>query len=132
MNPTVITRAARVLAWLLAATASGVAWYAVSIYGLENYDRAYGRTAIFQISSTLAFGFAIVGLVGYAAAIAILGSRQSVSLAFAAGALFAVVMQCVAFALGAAIPNGVPWLLPISLALLLGAGTSRLCRHNEA
>jgi hypothetical protein len=132
MNHTVFARGARVLAWLLGAVASGVGWYAVSVYGLGNYDQAYGPLAIFQIGSALALLFAIMGLVGYAVTVAFDGSRQPVWIAIAAGALFAIVMQCIAFGLGHAMPNGVPWLLPIVVAVFLGAASTRLNRRNEA
>ncbi len=132
MNRTVVVRGARILTWLLGAIASGVGWYAISVYGLGNYDQAYGPLAIFQIGSALAFGFAIMGSLGYSATIAFLGSSQSVWLATIAGALFAIVMQCIAFGLGQAMPNGVPWFLPIAAAVLVGAATTMLNRRNEA
>ena len=132
MNHATLVRVARVLAWLLGAVASGVAWYGVSVYVLGNYDQAYGRLAIFQIGSALAFAFAIMGLVGYAATVAVLGSRQPFWLAIAAGAVFAVAMQCIAFGLGHAMPKGVPWLLPIVVAVLLGAASTRTDRQDEA
>jgi hypothetical protein len=129
MNETLLIRGARVLSWLAGAAAAGVAWYAVTVYGLGLFDQAYGPLFIFQVGTALAFGLAVLGLIGYAAAIAVYGSRQSWLVAVAAGALFTLVMQCISFGLGYLLPTGVPGLLALLLAVAIGGATSTMGRR---
>lgn len=131
MQQTLVQRTGRVLGWFSGATAAGVGWYAISVYGLGFYDEAYGPLAIFQIGSALAVGFAVLGLCGYGSAVAVYGAHQTVPVAAIAGALFFLAMQLAAFGLGHAFPSGVG-LLPVAfLALALGAASSVPWRSHE-
>jgi hypothetical protein len=133
MNSTsAATRAARLFAWLLGAVATGILWCAVSVFALGAYDRAFSRLAFFQLLAALAAVTAIAGLVGYAVTVTARGSRQTPSVAVISGGLFAVFMQCVMLAADRSITNGAPWLLVVSIAVLLGAATSQVGQRNEA
>jgi hypothetical protein len=132
MRSNVLTRGARVLAWLLGASAAGVGGCAISVYAFGNYDHAYSQLAIFQLGTALAFFFAVTGSVGYAIAIAIRGSNQSAVMATVAGLVFAVAMQCTAFSLSTFVPGEVSWPLAVSIAVFLGAASTAFQARNVA
>jgi len=59
-------RIANLVAWIVGATASGVAYWYVVIYLFDEFNHGYGRDTWFQLNVYIFMLAVLAGLVGYA------------------------------------------------------------------
>jgi hypothetical protein len=122
------TAVALVAAWLLGAAVSAAACWYVLVFGLDEFNRGYGRSGWFALNLYLSGLAAVAGGLGYAVASLLRNAPRSLARACLAGVVFTGAELALASLMEQAFPDRDLLVPRFVAALALGALSSLVQR----
>jgi L-lactate permease len=127
-----MSRITSLVAWIVGAAGSTVAYWYVVVYLFDEFNHGYGRDAWFQLNVYLSMLAVLVGLIGYAVLTIFRRGPRTFAAACLSGAAFTVCELLFVFALGRVFPDRDMVIQGLAGALVIGALSIFLARPNAA